>query len=134
MGLSGIYCPVRASGKSAEIWHLEWVYGSGGAVTLDTVQSDEDQRIPTPVVDSGTEGLTNLTFPKCTRVRVLNAQVSPATADLGDGTAYVYPVVTAISASAGTAVLRLVDVEGTGNLNDPTDGSRGCVTLLLDRS
>lgn len=135
MGLSGIYCPVRASGKSAEIWHLEWTYSDGGgAVTLDTDQSDQDQRIATPVADSGTAGKTNLTFPKCTRVRVLNCQVSPPTADLDDGTDYVMPVLTEISASAGTAVLRMVDVEGSGDLNDPTSGARACVTLLLDRS
>lgn len=135
MGLPNIFTPVRASGRSAEIWHLEWTYtDAGGAVSLDTAQSDRDPRIATPVADSGTEGKTNLVFPKCRRVRVLNAQVTPPSGDLDDGTDYVLPVVTEISATAGTAVLRMVDIEGSANLNDPTSGARACVTLLLDRS
>jgi hypothetical protein len=134
MGLPGIYAPARASGKSAEIWCLEWTYSdAGGAVSLDTDQSDQDPRIATPVADSGTAGKTNIVFPKSTRVRVLHASVEPPSGDLDDGTDYVLPVLTEISASAGTAVFRMVDVEGTGDLNDPTSGARARLVLLLDR-
>lgn len=132
MSLPGIGTPVRCGGLDGSIYRLEWTYGTGGAVTLDATQSDVDERVVSPVVDSGTEGLTNIFFPKCDRVWVLHASVEPATADLGDGTDYVMPVLTAISATAGTAVLRLVDVEGTGDLNDPVTGARGRLVLLLE--
>jgi hypothetical protein len=133
MGLSGIYTPVRASGKSAEVWHLEWTFGSSGAVTLDTDQSDQDQRIAAPVADGGT-GIVNLAFPKCNRVRVVGKNFDPNGPTTG--TEYRIYEVTDVSASAGTAVVRFFDVLGdaTPAAEDPVSGSRCSVTLLLDRT
>lgn len=133
MAIGGAGTPIRGSGNGLTVWKLEWTYGSGGAVTLDTAQSDRHPDVATPVADSGTEGITNITFLKCDRLWVLHASVEPPTADLGDGTDYVMPVLTAVSASAGTAVFRMVDVEGTGDLNDPPSGSRARLILLLER-
>lgn len=133
MGLPGIGCPVRAGGKDASLWRLEWTYtDGGGAVSLDEDQSDLDPRVETPVADSGTEGITNITFPKCDRLWVLHCSVEPPTGDLADGTDFVLPVLTEVDVDAGTATFRMCDVEGSGDLNDPTSGARARLVLLLE--
>jgi hypothetical protein len=128
MGLSNIYTPVRASGKSAEVWCLEWTYTDGsGAVSLDTDQSDLDQRIATPVADGGT-GLTNIVFPKCNRVRVLHCSIEAPTSGTSEKVANPADV----SASAGT--MNVVICTAPSTLADPATSSRGRLVLLLDRT
>ena len=132
MGLPSIGTPVRASGKDASMWYLEWTYTDGsGAPSLDTDQSDDDPRIATPVADGGT-GITNVQFPKCDRVKVIGLNFEPPTGDLADGTDYRLVNVTERDADAGTLNVRFCDVEGSGNLLDPTSGARVCLTLLLE--
>lgn len=134
MGLPGIGVPVRAGGKAAALWRMEWTYTDGsGAVLLDTGQSDRHPDIASTaaVVDGGT-GITNLRFPKCTRVWVMSKGLEPPTGDLADGTDYRHIEITERDADAGTANFRMVDIEGSGNIIDPTSGARGYVTLLLE--
>jgi hypothetical protein len=128
MGMPNIYCPVRASGKSAEVWCLEWTYTDGsGAVSLDSDQSDLDQRIATPVADGGT-GLTNIVFPKCNRVRVLHCSIEAPTS----GTTEKWSTPADVSASAGT--MNVVICTAPTTLADPPSGARGRLVLLLDRT
>lgn len=132
MGLSGIYTPVRASGKSAEVWCLEWTYTDGsGAVLLDAEQSDLDQRIATPVADGGT-GLTSIVFPKCNRVRVLHVSCEPATEATASNFRHFF--VTTVSAAAGTLSISILAANGGAVNSDPESGSRGRLVLLLDRT
>lgn len=132
MGLTNIYTPVRASGRSAEVWCLQWTFGATGAVTLDTDNSDQDQRIATPVADSGTTGKTSIVFPKCNRCRVLHISVEPAT----EGTAsnYRQAVPVDVNAAAGTMSFYTIENDTASALADPEDGSIGRLVLLLDRS
>lgn len=132
MGLPGAGAMIRATGKGWVDWTLEWTYSDGsGAVSLDTAASDRHPDITTPVADGGT-GITNLRFPKCNRVRILECGIEPPTGDLGDGTDYRHCEITERDADAGTANFRMVDIEGSGNLADPTSGARGHCTLRLE--
>lgn len=126
--------PVRASGRAADIWCLEWTYsGTAGQVTLDTAQSDQHPDILTPVADSGTTGLTNIVFPKCTRARVMHHELEPVTADISDPTDYRLTNVLALNAEAGTCQMAFSEIESAGALADPNTGARGRLVLLLDR-
>lgn len=134
MTTRGIATPARASGKSADIWCLEWTYsGTTGQVSLDTAQSDRDPDIATPVADSGTTGLTNIVFPKSTRVRVLHHELEPVTADISDPTDYRMTNVLAVNAAAGTCQIAFSEIETAGALADPNTGARARLVLLLDR-
>lgn len=131
-GLPGCGTPVQGSGKNFTLWSLEWTYSDGsGAVSLDTGQSDRHPDITTPVADGGT-GITNIRFPKCTRVWIIECGLEPPSGDLGDGTDYRLIEITERSATAGTCNFRMLDVEGSGNLVDPTSGARGHLTLRLE--
>lgn len=129
MGLPSIGTPVRASGKDASLWHLEWTFSDGsGAVALDEDQSDDDPRVATPVADGGT-GITSLQLPKGDRYRLVGLNLEPAT----EGTASNYRQVSFVSAdsAAGTAEVRFVAANG-GALSDPESGSRVRLTLIID--
>lgn len=133
MSLSQCGTPLRGSGKDLTVWKLEWTYSDGsGAVALDTAQSDQNPGIAAPVADGGT-GITNITFPKSSRVWILSKGLEPPSGDLADGTDYRHIEITERSASAGTCNFRMVDIEGTGNIVDPTSGARAHLTLLLER-
>lgn len=131
MGIRNCGTPVRASGKDRTLWHLEWTYGSSGAVTLDTAQSDQHPDVTTPVADGGT-GITSVTFPSCNRAWVEAMHFEPATADLGDPTDYraLFPV--ALDAGAGTMSVYLQQIEATMALADPETGARVRLTLCLE--
>lgn len=127
-GLSGIGTPVKASGRGAAIWCLEWTYsGATGEVTLDTGQSDEHPLVPTPVADGGSTGITNITFPKSTRVRVLHCSIEAPTA----GTAEQVARPGDIDAAAGT--MTFVCLSDALALEEGTENARARLTLLLDR-
>ena len=133
MGLPGIGTPVRAGGKDASIWRLEWTYsGTTGEVSLDEDQSDLDPRIPTPVADSGTTGLTSIVFPKCNRVWVLHASLEVVTADLSDPTDYRLANVRDIVPASGTLTVTFAEIETAGALADPNTDSRARLVLLLE--
>lgn len=136
MPLSECGTPLRGSGKDQTVWKLEWTYtDASGAVSLDTAQSDRHPNVATPVADGGT-GITNIAFPRCSRAWVLGKGLEPPSADLADGTDYRHVEITEIdpdAASNGTCNFRMVDIEGSGNLLDPTSGARGRLVLLLER-
>jgi hypothetical protein len=135
MALGGCGTPLRGSGKDQTIWKLEWTYTDGsGAVSLDTAQSDRRPDVATPVADSGSAGITNITFPKCDRFWILSKNLEPATE--GTGTNYRIHEVTDKSASAGTCKVRFFDVlgDGTPSPTEPESGSRYQLILLLERS
>ena len=133
MPLSSCGTPLRGSGKDLTVWKLEWTYSDGsGAVSLDTAQSDRHPAVPTPVADGGT-GITNIVFPKSVRAWVLNTGLEPPTGDLADGTDYRLTEVTELDADSGICNFRMIDIEGTGNLVDPTSGARARLILLLER-
>lgn len=133
MGLPSIGTPVRASGKDASLWYLEWTYtGTSGEVSLDTDQSDDDPRIATPVADSGTTGITSIQFPKCDRVRVLHCSLEVVTADLSDPTDYRIANVRDIDPDLGTLSVTFAEFETNGALTDPNTGARARLALLLE--
>jgi len=133
MPISQVGTPVRGSGKDQSIWKLEWTYTDGsGAVSLDTTQSDQHPSVATPVADGGT-GITSITFPKSLRAWVLGKGLEPPTGDLADGTDYRHVEVTELDADAGTCNFRMIDIEGSGNLVDPTSGARARLVLMLER-
>lgn len=136
MSVRGIATPVRGSGKDQSLWKLEWTFGSSGAVTLDTSQSDQHPDIATPVDDGGT-GIVSVNFPSCDRVWVLHDGIEPAAADLADPTDYMEHEIVSLDASAGTCQMRVLQREegGTGlALADPQTGARGRLILLLENS
>ena len=131
--------PFRGTGKNNDVIHIEWTYsGTTGQVTLDEDASDIETLyrygILTPVVDSGTTGLTNITFPTCDRARVLHLSLEPATADISDPTDYRLVVPLAVNAAAGTMQVAFAEIETAGALADPNTGARARLTLVLDRS
>lgn len=133
MPLSQCGTILRGSGKDQTVWKLEWTFSDGsGAVSLDTAQSDQHPNVSTPVADGGT-GITNIVFPKSRRAWVLGKGLEPPSGDLGDGTDYRHVEVTELDAEAGTANFRMIDIEGSGNLVDPTSGARARLILLLER-
>lgn len=133
MPLSQCGTLLRGSGKDQTVWKLEWTYSDGsGAVSLDTAQSDQHPNVSTPVADGGT-GITNIVFPKSRRAWVLGKGLEPPSADLADGTDYRHVEVTELDADAGTLNFRMADIEGSGNLLDPTSGARARLVLLLER-
>jgi hypothetical protein len=119
---------LKGSGKDLTVWKLEWTFGSSGAVTLDSTQSDEDPSIATPLTDEDT-GIVSLRFPKCSRFWVLSKNLEPAGETTG--TEYRFHEVTDKSASAGTAKVRFFNT--TFAAADPTSGSRYQLILLLER-
>lgn len=131
MAMRGCGTLLKGSGKDQTIWKLEWTFGSSGAVTLDSTQSDEDPSIATPVADGGT-GIVNVVFPKCSRFWILSKNLEPD----GETTGSEYRVheVTDKSATAGTCNVRFFDLDGTPTAVDPTSGSRYQLTLLLERA
>lgn len=132
MGLPNTGCVLQGTGKDQTVWKLEWTYTDGsGAVSLDTDQSDQDPRVATPVADGGT-GITTINFPKCDRAWVLSKGLEPPTGDLADGTDYRHTEITELVAASGTANFRMVDIEGSGNIIDPTSGARARLILLLE--
>jgi hypothetical protein len=134
MSLSQCGTPVRGSGKDLTIWKLEWTYtGTAGEVSFDTAQSDRHPEVPTPVADSGTTGVTNITFPKSLRAWVLHSSLEVVTADLTDPTDYRIGNVRDVSASAGTLKVTWAEFETNGALADPNTGARARLTLLLER-
>lgn len=133
-GLPGIGTFGRHQGRSADYWDLEWTFTDGsGAVLIDSTQSCLETRVATPVADGGT-GITNVAFPKCRRAWVVHCSLEPPTGDLGDGTDVRLCVVTEVVATSGTCNVRFFDVEGSGNLVDPTSGARCRLTLRLEFS
>ena len=133
MPLSQCGTILRGSGKDQTVWKLEWTYSDGsGAVALDTAQSDQHPNVSTPVADGGA-GITNIRFPKSMRAWVLGKGLEPPNADLADGTDYRHVEITELDADAGTLNFRMIDVEGSGNLVDPTSGARARLVLLLER-
>lgn len=134
MGLPGAGVPVKTDGLGWVDWTLEWTYSDGsGTPSLDTVISCRHPDLAASVVvtDGGT-GITSLRFPKCRRVRIQECGLEPPSGDLGDGTDYRHCEITERDADAGTANFRMVDIEGSGNLADPTSGARGHCTLRLE--
>lgn len=127
MNLPGIGTPLRGSGKSQNVWKLEWTAsGATGEVTLDTAQSDRDERIASPVVDGASTGLTLVTFPKCDRAWVLHCSVEAPT----PGTAEQILKVADLVATAGT--LTAVCLSDALALEDCTENSRCRLILLLE--
>jgi hypothetical protein len=133
MSLPNTGCVLHGTGKDQCVWKLEWTYsGATGEVSLDTVQSDQDPRVTTPVADSGTTGLTDVTFPKCDRAWVLHCSLEPVTADISDPTDYRQADVLALSALAGTCQVAFSEIETAGALADPNTGARCRLILLLE--
>lgn len=133
MSLPGVGTPVRGSGKNQSLWKLEWTYsGATGEVSLDTAQSDQDPRIATPVADSGTTGVTSITFPKCARAWVVHCSLEVVTADLSDPTDYRIANVRDLDSDAGTCSVTFAEFETNGALADPNTGARARLVLLLE--
>jgi hypothetical protein len=133
MGLPNTGCVLQGTGKDQTVWKLEWTYsGTSGQVTLDTAQSDQDPRVATPVADSGTTGLTSITFPKCDRAWVLHCSLEVVTADVSDPTDYRIANVRDLSATAGTCTVSFAEFETNGALTDPNTDSRCRLILLLE--
>ena len=133
MNLPGIGTPLRGSGKSQNVWKLEWTAsGATGEVTLDTAQSDRDERIASPVVDGASTGLTLITFPKCDRAWVLHVSLEPVTGDVADPTDYRLDNVRDLSATAGTCSISFAEIETAGALADPNTDARCRLILLLE--
>lgn len=129
-GLPSMKSVLRSAMRSADIIHLEWTYTNGsGAVSYDAANSDDDtlkrKGVTTPVAALGT-GTCTVRFPKCRRVRVLNAQLDPAT----PGTAERIARLATLSATAGTAVFyTAVDAS---NLQHPATSARAKVTIVCE--
>jgi hypothetical protein len=123
--------PVRGSGKDLTVWKLEWTYTDGsGAVSLDTGQSDRLAAVATPVADGGV-GIVNVQFPKSLRAWMLHSSIEPATEATQANIRHVVPV--DISAAAGTMKLFAYAITTDPAETDPESGSRGRLTLLLER-
>ena len=120
---------VRSSGKGADLWHLEWTYsGATGEVSLDTGQSDRDQRIANPVTDGASTGITAIQFPKSTRARVVHCSIDAPTPGTAEQVAHVH----ALDAAAGTC--SFVCLSDALALEEGTEGARARLVLELDRS
>jgi hypothetical protein len=133
MGLPNVGTQLRGSGKNQSVWKLEWTYTStSGAVLLDDLQSDHDPRIATPVADSGTTGLTSVSFPKCDRAWVMHCSLEVVAADQADPTDYRMADVQAIDTDAGTLTVAFSEIETAGALADPNTGARCRLMLLLE--
>ncbi len=133
MGLPNVGTQLRGSGKNQSVWKLEWTYtGTGGEVLLDDLQSDHDPRIETPVADSGTTGLTSVSFPKCDRAWVLGKNFEVAAADQTDPTDYRLMDVQSVDTDAGTLTVAFSEIETAGALADPNTGARVTLILLLE--
>jgi hypothetical protein len=129
MPLPCITTPVRAQGRDAELWDLEWTFTDGsGSVLLDSDQSCLDARVATPVADGGS-GITTVRFPKCKRAWVNFVGLEPAT----EGTAANYRQVAVVSLlpTSGSCEVRYVAANG-GALSDPESLSRMRLTLRLE--
>ncbi len=127
-GTAGVGTPVKSSGKSADLWTIEYTYsGATGEVTLDTAQSDRDPGIPTPVVDGASTGITNITFPKSLRAWVMHCSIEAPTA----GTAEQIARVGDLSATAGTC--NVVVLSDALALEEGTQDARVRLTLKLER-
>jgi hypothetical protein len=128
MAMRNCGTPVRGSGKDQTIWKLEWTFtGATGEVTIDSTQSDEDPSIPTPIVDGASTGITNITFPKCSRAWVLHASLEAPT----PGTAEQVARVDTLSATAGTC--NFVSLSDALALEEGTENARARLILLLER-
>lgn len=126
MSLPNVGTPTRGSGLDRSQWYLEWTYtDASGAVLLDGTQSDQDERVATPVADGGT-GLTLIRFPKCKRVRVLHMSIQANVA----GTAEEWCTPSVVDAAGGS--MTFVHVTATGTLADPASGARGRLYLDLE--
>lgn len=125
MSLPGVGNIVRASTLDPSNWHLQWAFGASGAVTLTAAQSDQDERVATPVADAGT-GLVTIRFPKCRRVRIIHVSVEAPTG----GTSETRASLADIDAEAGSATFRVLDY--AGDLADPPDGAIGRCYLELE--
>ena len=127
MSLPNIGTLVRSSGLDASFWYLEWTYtGATGEVLLDGTQSDRDERVATPVADSGTTGVTSIRFPKCKRVRVLHCSIEAAAA----GTLEMLCRPGAVDAAAGS--MNFVHITAPTTLAHPSSGSRARLYLQLE--
>jgi hypothetical protein len=127
MGLPNVGTQLRGSGKNQSVWKLEWTCsGATGEVTLDSLQSDSDPRIETPVADGASTGITTVTFPKCDRAWVLHCSIEAPT----PGTAEQVAKVADIDVDAGT--LKFVVLDDTLALEDATENSRARLVLLLE--
>lgn len=130
MPLPSVEVPLRGSGRNQSVWKLEWTYSDGtGTPALDTAQSNQDPRVVTPVADGGV-GITNITFPKCTRMWILGKNFVPASATTGSQ--YLTHEVTDQAPTSGTAKVRYMDLDGTPTATDPASGSRYQLILLLE--
>lgn len=131
--LSTIDCPVRGSAKGNQnsLWKMEITWASS-VPSLDKANSDVDQTIgvANAATDGGSGAIVNIKFPKCIKVRVLSKNLVCATASTG--TQYRVHEVTDQSASAGTAKIRFMDLDGTPSAVAPVDGSRYQLILLLE--
>ena len=125
MSLPGVGNIVRSSMLDPSEWHLQWDFGASGAVTLDGAESDQDERVLTPVADGGT-GLVTIRFPKCRRVRVIHVSVEAPTG----GTSETRASLADIDAEGGSATFRVLDYAGA--LADPPDGAIGRCYLELE--
>lgn len=129
MAKAGCGTILKGSGKDQTIWKLEWTYtGSAGEVSLDTTQSDRDPDIATPVADSGTTGLDNIRFPKCSRAWVLHCSIEPA----ADGTLEMLCRPGDIVPASGT--MNFFHITAPTTPAHPSSGSRARLILLLERS
>lgn len=133
MSLPGMNSTYRSAMSNADVVHIEWTYTDGsGAVLYDAANSDADtlarKGVTTPVAD-GTSGITLIRFPPCTKARVMNAFIEPATP--GTAANHRGAIPSAIVASAGTLSLRLLAANG-GAMSDPESGSRGRITIALE--
>lgn len=132
MSLSQIVAPVRASGKDASVWKLEWTYSdTGGTPVLDTAQSDQHPNVPVALTDAGT-GRTGVAFPKSKRAWVLAVHVEPVT--IATAANNVRAVPKSVSAVAGTLEVQFVAANGgSAPIDPPEAGTRVRLTLLLER-
>jgi hypothetical protein len=122
---------VRGSGKDLTIWKLEWTYtDASGAVLLDRAQSDKLQQVLTPVADGGV-GIVSVQFPKSLRAWMLHGSIEPATEATQANIRHSTPV--DINATAGTMKLFTYAITTDPAESDPEIGSRGRLTLLLER-
>lgn len=128
MATKGVGTPLKCSGKDGTTWTLEWTYsGATGEVTLDSTQSDEDPSIASPVADSGSTGITSITFPKATRAWVLHCSIEAPT----PGTAEQVAHVADLSATAGTC--KFIVLSDALALEEGTQDARARLTLRLER-
>lgn len=127
MGLPNVGTQLRGSGKNQSVWKLEWTYsGATGEVTLNDTQSDHDPRIETPVADSGSTGITNITFPKCDRCWVLERYIeapTPGTAEQVAGYADI---------DVDTGTMKFLCLSDALALEEGTEGAKARLILLLE--